>query len=134
MLLFKRFLFRGHHLHIYIYPHIFFIINTHIDNNGAVSALPGYEEGLWWVQDVSSRLAGLVLIQSLREANTTKTNTTDTDTMSEKVGLNEVGVDRSLSKLHVVDMCAAPGGKTAQLIDAGIGEVCLFSECVVVCS
>jgi 16S rRNA (cytosine967-C5)-methyltransferase len=106
---------------VYISTHLF-IINTHIDNNGAVSALPGYEEGLWWVQDVSSRLAGLVLIQSLREV-------ANTDTMSDKVG-----VDSALSKLHVVDMCAAPGGKTAQLIDAGIGEVCLFSACVVVCS
>lgn len=57
------------------------------ERDKSVSALPGYKEGRWWVQDVSSavpaRLFGL-------EADA-----------------------------RVLDMCAAPGGKSAQLIKSG---------------
>lgn len=52
-----------------------------------VSALPGFAEGAWWVQDAA---AGLPVR-----------------------GLGDVG------GLSVLDMCAAPGGKTLQLAAAG---------------
>jgi 16S rRNA (cytosine967-C5)-methyltransferase len=52
-----------------------------------VSALPGYAEGAWWVQDAAAAIPALVL-----------------------------GVQPEAA---VLDMCAAPGGKTMQLAAAG---------------
>lgn len=52
-----------------------------------VSELPGYTDGIWWVQDVSASLA----VQALSD----------------------------IFGKQVLDLCAAPGGKTAQLLDAG---------------
>jgi 16S rRNA (cytosine967-C5)-methyltransferase len=54
---------------------------------GAVAALPGYEDGAWWVQDAAAALPARLL--------------------------GDVAGHR------VVDLCAAPGGKTAQLAAAG---------------
>ncbi len=54
---------------------------------GAVSALPGFAEGAWWVQDAAASLPARLL--------------------------GEVRGRR------VADLCAAPGGKTAQLALAG---------------
>jgi 16S rRNA (cytosine967-C5)-methyltransferase len=54
---------------------------------GAVSTLPGYAEGAWWVQDAAAALPA-------------------------RLFGNVAGLD-------VIDLCAAPGGKTAQLADAG---------------
>jgi 16S rRNA (cytosine967-C5)-methyltransferase len=56
---------------------------------GAVSALPGFVEGAWWVQDAGASLPARLL--------------------------GEVRGRR------VADLCAAPGGKTAQLALAGAG-------------
>ena len=55
-----------------------------LENNGKISALPGYQEGVWWVQDFAASLPVLAL--------------------------------GKVEGLHVLDLCAAPGGKTAQLI------------------
>lgn len=66
---------------------------------GAVTEWPLYHEGCWWVQDVSATLPALALYNIL--ANT------------------EDGVNN----MHVVDLCAAPGGKTAQLVSLGFGNV-----------
>ena len=55
--------------------------------HGAISLLPGYSEGAWWVQDAAASLPARLL--------------------GEVRGLN------------VADLCAAPGGKTAQLALAG---------------
>jgi 16S rRNA (cytosine967-C5)-methyltransferase len=65
-------------------------------NAGAISNWPLYEEGAWWVQDVSSTLPAIALTKALHS----------------KFG-------ETHNKHHVVDMCAAPGGKTAQLLSAG---------------
>ena len=54
---------------------------------GSVSALPGYEAGEWWVQDVSAALPAVIA--------------------------------GDVSGRHVLDLCAAPGGKTLQLASAG---------------
>ena len=55
--------------------------------HGAVSLLPGFAEGAWWVQDAAASIPALLL-----------------------------GDVRGLA---VADLCAAPGGKTAQLAAAG---------------
>ncbi len=54
---------------------------------GAVSMLPGFSEGAWWVQDAAAALPARLLGDVRGKA--------------------------------VVDLCAAPGGKTAQLAFAG---------------
>ncbi len=54
---------------------------------GQVSALPGYAEGNWWVQDAAAALAVRLLAPEPGE--------------------------------RVLDLCAAPGGKTMQLAAAG---------------
>ncbi|MEL7271942.1 MAG: transcription antitermination factor NusB [Pseudomonadota bacterium] len=54
---------------------------------GQITALPGFDAGEWWVQDVAAQIPARL--------------------MGEIAGK------------HVADFCAAPGGKTAQLITAG---------------
>jgi 16S rRNA (cytosine967-C5)-methyltransferase len=54
---------------------------------GAVTALPGFAAGAWWVQDVAASLPARLL--------------------------------GSVDGRTVIDLCAAPGGKTAQLAAAG---------------
>jgi 16S rRNA (cytosine967-C5)-methyltransferase len=54
---------------------------------GSVTALPGYAEGAWWIQDAAASLP--------------------------------VRLFDAVSGCEVVDLCAAPGGKTAQLVSAG---------------
>ena len=61
-----------------------------------VDALPFYDEGRWWVQDVSSAIPA-----SLLKAKAGGT---------------------------VLDLCAAPGGKTAQLVKAGYTVTALDSD------
>ncbi len=55
--------------------------------HGAITALPGFAEGEWWVQDAAAALP--------------------------------VRLFGGVSGLRVADLCAAPGGKTAQLAAAG---------------
>lgn len=54
---------------------------------GAVTALPGFAEGAWWVQDMAAALPARLL--------------------------------GDVAGKRVFDLCAAPGGKTAQLAAAG---------------
>ncbi|OYW58083.1 MAG: MFS transporter [Azorhizobium sp. 32-67-21] len=54
---------------------------------GPVRALPGFDDGAWWVQDAAAALPVKLL--------------------------------GDVAGLHVADICAAPGGKTAQLAAAG---------------
>jgi 16S rRNA (cytosine967-C5)-methyltransferase len=55
--------------------------------HGTVTALPGFDEGAWWVQDAAASLPVRLL--------------------------------GNVAGLRVADLCAAPGGKTAQLVVAG---------------
>jgi len=52
-----------------------------------ISALPGYDEGVWWVQDAAAAIPVLCLDPKPNE--------------------------------RIIDLCAAPGGKTLQLAAAG---------------
>ena len=61
-----------------------------LKNWGQVSAMPGFDEGAWWVQDAAAAIPATLL--------------------------------GDLSGKTVLDLCAAPGGKTLQLAAAG-GEV-----------
>ncbi len=56
-------------------------------SGGSIMALPGYDEGAWWVQDAAAALPARLF--------------------------------GDLAGRDVVDLCAAPGGKTAQLAAAG---------------
>ena len=55
--------------------------------HGAVTAMPGFSEGQWWVQDAAAALP--------------------------------VKLFGDVSGKRIADLCAAPGGKTAQLANAG---------------
>jgi 16S rRNA (cytosine967-C5)-methyltransferase len=55
--------------------------------HGAVTALPGFSEGAWWIQDAAAALPALLF--------------------------------GDVDGKRVADLCAAPGGKTAQLAAAG---------------
>ncbi|MEZ5648795.1 MAG: transcription antitermination factor NusB [Alphaproteobacteria bacterium] len=57
-----------------------------------IPQLPGYETGAWWVQDAAAALPANLLLKALPE--------------------NGQGA-------LIIDLCAAPGGKTAQLAMAG---------------
>ncbi|MDJ1016462.1 MAG: transcription antitermination factor NusB [Paracoccaceae bacterium] len=58
-----------------------------LDQKGAVSALPGFAEGAWWVQDAAAAIPARLLDPA--------------------------------PAARVLDLCAAPGGKTMQLAAAG---------------
>jgi 16S rRNA (cytosine967-C5)-methyltransferase len=58
---------------------------------GRIEALPGFEQGGWWVQDVAASLPAHLM--------------------------------RAVAGKRVADLCAAPGGKTAQLALAGASVV-----------
>ena len=55
--------------------------------HGAISLLPGFHEGAWWIQDAAAALPARLL--------------------------------GDIAGRRVADLCAAPGGKTAQLANAG---------------
>ena len=56
-------------------------------SGGAIMALPGYQEGAWWVQDAAAAIPATLF--------------------------------GPIAGKRVIDLCAAPGGKTAQLAVAG---------------
>jgi len=58
-----------------------------IVNNGKIQNLEGFNEGAWWVQDTAASIPARVLMDSLQKYKNSR----------------------------ILDLCAAPGGKTAQL-------------------
>jgi 16S rRNA (cytosine967-C5)-methyltransferase len=65
---------------------------------GDITSLPGYEDGSWWVQDVAAALPARLLLSALEKPPAEST---------------------------ILDLCAAPGGKTAQLVLAGAQVIAL---------
>jgi len=61
--------------------------SVRLRERNAVSGLPGFEEGAWWVQDAAAALPVMLLAPKPGE--------------------------------RIADLCAAPGGKTAQIAAAG---------------
>lgn len=57
------------------------------EKQASVPSLPGYEKGVWWIQDLSASMPARLF--------------------------------RSVTGKKAIDICAAPGGKTAQMIMAG---------------
>jgi 16S rRNA (cytosine967-C5)-methyltransferase len=64
---------------------------------GAITDLPGFAEGAWWVQDAAAALPARLLHRALGD----------------------------LAGKRIFDLCAAPGGKTAQLAAAGAQVIAL---------
>ncbi len=65
---------------------------------GNIENLYGYGEGKWWIQDYAAQLPAKILISSLRQ------------------------------NADIIDMCAAPGGKTAQLINSGANVISIEKD------
>lgn len=61
--------------------------SVRLNASGPVTALPGFDDGEWWVQDAAAALPAKLL--------------------------------GDMRGMKVADLCAAPGGKTAQLASAG---------------
>ena len=61
-----------------------------LENGGQVNALEGFDAGAWWVQDAAAALPAKLLLSAIETKNPT-----------------------------LLDLCAAPGGKTAQLAASG---------------
>ncbi len=59
---------------------------------GDVTALPGFEDGTWWAQDLAAAQPAQILMDQFDD----------------------------VKDVRVLDMCAAPGGKTLQLAAAGM--------------
>lgn len=67
-----------------------------LPESGTMTALPGYEEGAWWVQDAAAALP----VRGLGRLNGSE----------------------------VLDLCAAPGGKTLQLAAAGARVIAVDND------
>ena len=64
---------------------------------GDVTALPGFEDGTWWAQDLAAAQPAQILMSQFDD----------------------------VKGVRVLDMCAAPGGKTMQLAAAGMDVTAL---------
>ncbi|MEM1350990.1 MAG: transcription antitermination factor NusB [Pseudomonadota bacterium] len=70
--------------------------SVRLASSGQVSALPGFGEGEWWVQDAAAALPARLLAPKPGE--------------------------------HILDLCAAPGGKTMQIAAAGARVIAVDSS------
>lgn len=64
--------------------------SVRLANGGQVAALEGFDEGAWWVQDAAAALPAQLVLSAVKNPNPV-----------------------------LFDLCAAPGGKTAQLAASG---------------
>jgi len=68
------------------------------DNYGKIDDLFGYAKGKWWIQDLAAQLPAKILISSVKKQS------------------------------KIIDICAAPGGKTAQLVDHDLDVTAIESD------
>ena len=64
-----------------------------LNPKGNIEDLYGYNKGKWWIQDYAAQLPAKILVASLK------------------------------NNANIIDMCAAPGGKTAQLANYGANVI-----------
>ena len=75
-----------------------------IKNKGIISNLPHFNDGLWWVQGVSASIP-VKIINKIFKKNLRK-------------------------NINVLDVCAAPGGKSFQLLESGYNVISLDKSLV----
>jgi 16S rRNA (cytosine967-C5)-methyltransferase len=81
------------------------MMSGHIRLNeaGSITSLPNFKQGDWWVQDLAARLPADLLL-------TRVTNNSDN-----QVNQQGTAEDQNNQSGSLLDLCAAPGGKTMQL-------------------
>ena len=70
--------------------------------NGNVKDLPRFKDGIWWIQDAASQIPCNILLSKIKK-----------------------NFLKSTQSLKIIDMCCAPGGKTAQLLDNDLVIDCI---------
>jgi 16S rRNA (cytosine967-C5)-methyltransferase len=91
-----------------------------------VTALPGFAEGHFSVQDAAAQLAAPLLLEGLEAPTLVASRTTLPPEGAELAwggpALRSVSPSRAVP-LRILDACAAPGGKTAHLLELADCEV-----------
>ena len=70
--------------------------------NGPIENLPRYLDGIWWIQDAASQIPCNLLLSKLTKY-----------------------FKKEIAALRILDLCCAPGGKTAQLLDNNLNVTCV---------
>ena len=70
--------------------------------NGNVEDLPRFKDGIWWIQDAASQIPCTILLTKIKK-----------------------NFLKPIQSLKIIDMCCAPGGKTAQLLDNDLVIDCI---------